>query len=204
MSQPRATRTIAVLEVSPSAFAEIEAKMKAVGYEHAFHVSAGRPVIDMHGIALAADARASGFGQALAALKRGARVCRAGWNGKGMWLRVPGPYTVRSGPDVAGIHTSLPFIEMRTAQGHFVPWLASQTDLLAEDWIIKEPSNPMDNQTERPAGDVSEVEAYPVKDWFLSPESLERRPAMPEGSKELGDGIWQLPDGRRVQPVRAV
>lgn len=146
----------------------------------------------------------SDFGSALAALKGGARVFRAGWNGKGMWLRIPGPYTVRSGPGVKGIYTSLPFIEMRTAQGQFVPWLASQTDLLAEDWIIKEPGATTDAQTEQPADDVSDVEAFPVKDWFLSPETTRMRPTMPAGSQELGDGIWKLPDGRRVQPVRAV
>jgi hypothetical protein len=66
------------------------------------------------------------FGEALHALKHGHAVCREGWNGKGMWLRL-------QVPDV-GSKMSLPYIYMRTAQGDLVPWLASQTDMLAEDW----------------------------------------------------------------------
>lgn len=66
------------------------------------------------------------FGQALEALKRGEKVARVGWNGKGMWLALQRPD--------AGSKMTLPYIYMRTAQGDFVPWVASQTDLLAEDW----------------------------------------------------------------------
>lgn len=66
------------------------------------------------------------FGEALDALKRGERVQRAGWNGKGMWL----------GLQVPDAHSkmSLPYIYMSTVTGDLVPWLASQTDMLAEDW----------------------------------------------------------------------
>lgn len=67
------------------------------------------------------------FGQALTALKSGLRVTRAGWNGRGMWLELQRP-----GSDG---HFG-PHIYMRTADGHFVPWIASQTDMLAEDWAI--------------------------------------------------------------------
>lgn len=74
------------------------------------------------------------FSTALQALKAGKRVARQGWNGKGMWLREAGPYIVQDGPGVDGINTSRKFIEMRAADGSFVPWLASQTDLLADDW----------------------------------------------------------------------
>jgi hypothetical protein len=74
------------------------------------------------------------FSNAVLALKAGKRVAREGWNGKGMWLRLTGPYVVQDGPGVEGIHTSRKFIEMRAADGTFVPWLASQTDILAEDW----------------------------------------------------------------------
>jgi hypothetical protein len=66
------------------------------------------------------------FGEALHALKHGQAVCRQGWNGKGMWLMLQVPD--------AGSKMSLPYIYMRTAQGDLVPWLASQTDMLAEDW----------------------------------------------------------------------
>lgn len=80
------------------------------------------------------------FGWALRQLKNGARVMRRGWNGKGMWLLlVDGKcagYSV-SDDDVEGLEL-LPWIGMRTAQGGFVPWLASQTDLIADDWVLAE------------------------------------------------------------------
>jgi hypothetical protein len=66
------------------------------------------------------------FGTAVEALKSGATVARKGWNGKGMWLQIQVP-DARS-------KMSLPYIYMRTADGHLVPWLASQTDILSEDW----------------------------------------------------------------------
>jgi len=67
------------------------------------------------------------FGQALELLKSGQRVARQGWNGKGMWLAL-------QRPDVNS-KMSLPYIYMSTVTGDLVPWLASQTDVLAEDWI---------------------------------------------------------------------
>lgn len=66
------------------------------------------------------------FGDALALLKDGKRVARAGWNGKGMWLQLQRP------DDHSKM--TLPYIYMSTAQGDLVPWLASQTDVLSEDW----------------------------------------------------------------------
>ena len=77
------------------------------------------------------------FGQALEQLKQGAKVAREGWNGKGMWLGLvdTGYYDV--GCSVVGeIDSLLPWIGMKTADNKFVPWLASQTDVLAEDWQI--------------------------------------------------------------------
>ncbi|MEY9718805.1 DUF2829 domain-containing protein [Sinorhizobium fredii] len=89
---------------------------------------------------------AMSFGHAIAALKAGERVARAGWNGKSMWLvLVPGStgLTVEEGRPLAkaGLPIGtrfdyLPHIDMWTAQGNFVPWLASQTDMLADDWMI--------------------------------------------------------------------
>lgn len=79
------------------------------------------------------------FGHAIASLKLGHRVARAGWNGKGMWLGLvdTGYYDV--GCSVVGeINLLLPWIGMKTADNKFVPWLASQTDVLAEDWQIVE------------------------------------------------------------------
>ena len=88
------------------------------------------------------------FGDAVAALKEGLRVERAGWNGKGMWLVLVHPDDDANVPPqptygVAGIvddatNGCLPWIGMKTADNKFVPWLASQTDVLAEDWKIVE------------------------------------------------------------------
>lgn len=84
------------------------------------------------------------FGQALTAVKSGARIARAGWNGKGMWLAYQKAYPDgipinRNTSEATGIPEGtvcrfLPYLMMRTADGAFVPWLASQTDILAEDW----------------------------------------------------------------------
>lgn len=65
------------------------------------------------------------FDYALARLRMGCKLARAGWNGKGMWVKLHTP-----APD----SDHLPHIYMKTADAKFVPWLASQTDLLAEDW----------------------------------------------------------------------
>jgi hypothetical protein len=66
------------------------------------------------------------FGSALQVLKSGGKVARKGWNGKGMWLMLQVPD--------AHSKMTLPYIYMSTVQGDLVPWLASQTDMLAEDW----------------------------------------------------------------------
>lgn len=82
------------------------------------------------------------FGGAISALKAGHRVAREGWNGKGMFIfLVPGSrFTVNRAP-LLGIYpegTEIEYhahIDMKTAQGYVVPWLASQADMLAEDWV---------------------------------------------------------------------
>lgn len=66
------------------------------------------------------------FEEALTALKAGARLQRAGWNGKNMWIALQRPDE--------NSKMSLPYIYMCTANADLVPWLASQMDLLAEDW----------------------------------------------------------------------
>lgn len=85
-----------------------------------------------------------GFEQALKFLKEGKRVCRTGWNGKGMYLELQTPtelskmtlpyiYIVMPGSIVndpaGGTHTT---------PAKLVPWLASQTDLLSVDWDLIE------------------------------------------------------------------
>lgn len=69
------------------------------------------------------------FGWAICEIKAGKKVCRAGWNGKGMWLEY-----VNNKGQMFKDGKLLSYIMMKTAQGDFVPWLASQTDMLAEDW----------------------------------------------------------------------
>ena len=83
------------------------------------------------------------FGDALSALKEGSKVSREGWNGKGMFIfLVPGSVFNVSRPPLLGIYpegTQIRYhahIDMKTADGMVVPWLASQTDLLAEDWSV--------------------------------------------------------------------
>lgn len=83
------------------------------------------------------------FSWALDVLKNGHKVAREGWNGKGMFLfLVPGSKFLVSRYPLLGIYpegaeiTYQSHIDMRTAQGSIVPWMASQTDVLAEDWVL--------------------------------------------------------------------
>lgn len=105
------------------------------------------------------------FGQALEYLKGGRKVRRAGWNGKGMHIELmkgsfdgefwgfdggqhpdPGHRSTLNGVslslfrnELANHDTIMPCLGMRAADKSFVPgWLASQTDMLAEDWEIAE------------------------------------------------------------------
>lgn len=81
------------------------------------------------------------FSDALKLIKQGHRLRRAGWNGKGMFVfLVPGSvFRVNREPllSILGEGTEVQYhghVDMRTATGEIVPWLCSQTDLLATDW----------------------------------------------------------------------
>lgn len=83
------------------------------------------------------------FSQALEALKQGKQVSREGWNGKGMYVFIIGTDLSQNGiggwtytNGVNDNYPLLPFIAMKTADEKVVPWLASQTDILASDWGI--------------------------------------------------------------------
>ena len=84
------------------------------------------------------------FGLALEAAKKGYRIARRGWNGKGMFLYYVPAAAYPPATDVAKEAfggENVPYgayIAMKTAQGNVVPWLASQTDMLADDWYIVE------------------------------------------------------------------
>ena len=73
----------------------------------------------------------SDFAHALRILLLGGRAWRTGWNGKGMWLKLQEPD--------ANSKMTRPYIYMSTVDHDLVPWVASQTDLLADDWEV-EPS----------------------------------------------------------------
>lgn len=68
------------------------------------------------------------FGEAIEQLKLGSKICREGWNGPGMWLKL----------QVPDAHSKMrrPYIYMSPVYGNLVPWVASQTDILADDWMI--------------------------------------------------------------------
>lgn len=69
----------------------------------------------------------NGFGAALSALNTGRRVARAGWNGKGMYLEL----------QIPDEHSKMqrPYIYIVPGEGFTTPWVASQADILAEDWF---------------------------------------------------------------------
>lgn len=68
------------------------------------------------------------IGWAIEQMVNGMKVQRQGWNGKNMWLALQVPDT--------NSKMTLPYVYMSTAQGDLVPWLCSQTDLLATDWQL--------------------------------------------------------------------
>lgn len=81
------------------------------------------------------------FGLSVEAVKKGKKIARAGWNGKGMFLIYIFPYindqyTIIEKSGIVG--TLAPYLAMKTADNQLVPWLASQTDILADDWCILE------------------------------------------------------------------
>lgn len=84
------------------------------------------------------------FGLAIEAAKMGKRIARAGWNGKGMFLFLATDIEFHTKADLSCVSElegdlTLPAFVMKTADDHFcVGWLASQTDMLADDWKIVE------------------------------------------------------------------
>jgi len=83
------------------------------------------------------------FGQAVTDLKAGNKITRQGWNGKSMYLylgvsALPYPPLSRERDWEEGAFEESTFIIMKTADNKLIPWLASQTDILAEDWVIVE------------------------------------------------------------------
>lgn len=71
------------------------------------------------------------FGEALYALKHGEKVARVGWNGKGQFIKMQVPDE--------NSKMRHPYLYISPVDGNLVPWVASQTDLLATDWFVIQP-----------------------------------------------------------------
>ena len=77
---------------------------------------------------MASEVQPMNFSRALEHLKLGKKVARIGWNGKGMWIALM--------PAHAPTGMTRAFIFMKAVNNDTVPWVASQTDLLADDWVL--------------------------------------------------------------------
>lgn len=101
------------------------------------------------------------YSKALFMVKKGYRICRESWNGVNQWIRLVNPHAPHpdaykaAGEDVSKLKpgivnpyfkiadnnefaegTMVSWLGIKTTQNLFVPWVASQTDTLAEDWIV--------------------------------------------------------------------
>lgn len=79
------------------------------------------------------------FSDAISYLKRGLKVARKGWNGKGIYLelQVPDEHSKMTLPYIYIVTSNLITDNPHAPKG-VVPWLASQTDMLADDWVLVE------------------------------------------------------------------
>lgn len=86
------------------------------------------------------------FGQALERLKLGSRVAREGWNGKGMSVALQAGYpdgipankqtAATWGLKEGDLFKCRPYLQMKCVDGTYQMWLASQSDILADDWVV--------------------------------------------------------------------
>ena len=103
-----------------------------------------KDVIDEFGKEPEKEGEYMNFGEAIESMKDNKLVSRAGWNGKGMYLYITiqelnYPPCQNNEEWKSGVFDGSTFIVMRTADAKLIPWLASQTDILAEDWEIYNP-----------------------------------------------------------------
>jgi len=92
------------------------------------------------------------FGKAVEALKDGQKVARAGWNGKDMYIYHK-PEGIKDNPHDGGTYTRQAYLIMKTAQDKLVPWMASQSDILDEDWLIINDEAQLDFGNDGASGD---------------------------------------------------
>ena len=88
------------------------------------------------------------FGLAIEAMKKGKKVARAGWNGKGMFVVYQKGYpdgipcnlqTAKAwGMNEGDLFKCNPYLQIKCADGSHTMWVPSINDMLAEDWTIKE------------------------------------------------------------------
>jgi hypothetical protein len=86
------------------------------------------------------------FDVALQHLRGGDKISRLGWNGKGMFVVLQKAYpdgipinkntSEALGIPEGTVRSFRPYLMMQAADGSFVPWVASQTDLLSDDWVV--------------------------------------------------------------------
>jgi len=72
------------------------------------------------------------FGSVLTSINNGYKLARDGWNGKGMYVTLYTPEISKTRPEI------LPYLELKTAEGNFIPWLPGWSDIRAEDWTVVE------------------------------------------------------------------
>lgn len=91
----------------------------------------------------ATELKVFSFSEALVGIKEGKKATRFGWNGRGMYVYLVNgsKFTVNRPPlsEILPEGTEVTYrahIDMRTANGEFVPWIASQSDLIEEDWYF--------------------------------------------------------------------
>jgi hypothetical protein len=122
--------------------AEPETKNGEDGYKVVYPAEFGKPeyvswcpknVFEKHNC----ETTAMTFGHALEALKQGKKAARKNWNGKGMWIGYHGG-TDHDIPGLPYLYIEYPIGHPAYPKGCWVPWLASQTDMLSDDWYIVE------------------------------------------------------------------
>ena len=161
------------------------------------------------------------FAFALTLLKAGRRVHRTGWNGKDMFIYLVPGSELGSGlarPPLSEFVTDdqktinyRPHIDMKTVDGEFVPWVASQTDLLADDWETYSQESDetirieVDFIDEDPFVDFSGEAASTLKDYnFESEESpnwklVDIDPRGPEDLSGELQRVYTYPDGTVIR-----
>ena len=128
------------------------------------------------------------FGEAIEYLKKGKRVTRKGWNGKGMYLEMQNP------DDHSKMTRS--YIYMKTVNDDLVPWVASQSDMIEEDWELVKPDcfdsvvkdlGGVFNASLGLSGEVGEFNDM-IKKWIFHEKKID----IDHAKKELGDIMWYV------------